>query len=145
MKKIKTGILFIILVNFQILTSCINPFAPAAIYGDIDLPPLGDQKTIEGFFQNFLYAYNLRDTVVYGNLLADDFTFFYRNYEKTLDLSLSRQEDMLTTYRLFNAAQNLNFIWNEMVINDGNELERVIARSFNLIAYLCYFNRILWY
>ena len=129
MKKIKASILFICLYT---LTSCINPFAPTAINEDIDLPLLGDQKTLEGFFQNFLYAYNLKDTVVYGNLLTDDFTFHYRNYDRNLDLSWSRSEDMLTTYRLFNATQNLDFVWNEIVINEGNELERIIARGFNL-------------
>jgi len=128
MKKIFLTIIFILCI----FTSCINPFAPTAVDGDIDGPILGDQTTVEGFFQNFLYAYNLKDTVVYGNLLAADFTFLYRNYEKNMDLSLSRPEDMLTTYRLFNAAQNLDFIWNEIIINEGNELERIIARSFNM-------------
>ena len=132
MKKIKLGKLFTVFICSIILNSCINPFAPTIIDSDIDLPILGDQTTIEGFFQNFRYAYNLRDTVVYGNLLADDFTFHYRNYEKNLSLSWSRPEDMLTTYGLFNAVQNLEFIWNEIVRNEGNEIERVIERGFHL-------------
>jgi hypothetical protein len=132
MKKIKANIFILLFVCLCTLTSCINPFAPTAVDVDIDLPLLGDQKTVEGFFQNFLYAYNLKDTVVYGNLLAEDFIFYYRNYDKNLDLSWSRPEDMLTTYRLFNAAQNLEFVWNEIVINEGDTLKRIIARSFNL-------------
>jgi len=131
MKKIKTSILLSVFI-LCIFTSCINPFAPTAVDGDIDVPILGDQTTVEGFFQNFLYAYNLKDTVVYGNLLAADFIFVYMNYDKNIELSLSRPEDMLTTHRLFNAAQNLDFIWNEMIRNEGDELKRTITRSFNM-------------
>ncbi|MPN50329.1 hypothetical protein SDC9_197955 [bioreactor metagenome] len=39
---------------------------------------------------------------------------------------------MLTTYRLFNAAQNLDFIWNEIITQEGDDLNRTITRSFNL-------------
>ncbi|MDR0926357.1 MAG: hypothetical protein LBO69_01145 [Ignavibacteria bacterium] len=124
-------ILFVALA-ILLLSGCINPFAPERVFSDLDMQPLGDQKSIDGFFQNFLYAYNMRDTLVYSNLLAEDFIFTYRNYEQNLELSWSREEDMHTTYRLFNAAQNLNFIWNEITSQSGDELNRTIARSFNL-------------
>ena len=82
---------------------------------------LGDPKTIAGFFQSFSYAYNMRDTVVYGKLLADDFIFSYRNYEQGMDFTWTREEDMRATYRLFNAAMNLDFVWNEIVMQSGND------------------------
>ena len=115
-----------------VLNSCVNPFAPTKIDGDFGLPQLGNQKTIDGFFQNFLYAYNFKDTVVYSRLLAENFVFAYRNYEKGLELTLSRTEDMMTTYRLFSAVQNLDFIWNEIVLQSGDDVSQTVMRSFNL-------------
>ena len=128
----KQVIIFSIIFSIFAINSCVNPFAPAKIDGYLDLPQLGDQKTIDGFFQNFLYAYNFKDTVVYSRLLAENFVFEYRNYEKGLELRFSRSEDMLTTYRLFSAAQNLDFVWNEIVLQSGDDLYQTIMRSFNL-------------
>jgi hypothetical protein len=96
-------------IPFIFLQSCFNPFAPSRIDSEPGII-LGDQKTIDGFFQCFAYAYNMKDTVIYSNLLADDFVFAYMNYEKGLPFSWSREEDMLATYRLFNKAQNLYFV-----------------------------------
>ena len=110
--------------------SCINPFAPAL--NDTEVDALGDLKTTDGFFQSFQYAYNIRDTIIYSNLLAPNFIFAYKNYENGMDLTLSREEDMVTTYRLFNAAKNLNLIWNEIITKEGNDLEQNITRNFNL-------------
>jgi len=81
---VKKNIFYFII--FGLLNSCINPFAPARIDSDLDIS-LGDQTTVQGFFQCFAYAYNMRDTVVYGSLLGDDFIFSYRNYDKGMDFS----------------------------------------------------------
>ena len=80
-------ILVLLLVNLSLIfSSCLNPFAPGI--SDIDYSfSLGDQTTIDGFFQSFAYAYSMRDTLHYGNLLADDFIFSYRNYEKEMDFT----------------------------------------------------------
>jgi hypothetical protein len=120
-----------ITLSILLFTSCINPFAPALTDSDAT-DGLGDARTIDGFFQSFQYAYNMKDTLVYSNLLSQNFTFTYRNYDKGMDLTLTRDEDMITTYRLFNAAQNLNLIWNEIIIQEGNDTEQNIYRSFNL-------------
>lgn len=130
--KYKCLLTFLTLFLVLHFSACINPFAPTKLEYDINQTNLGDQKTIDGFFQNFLYAYNFKDTVVYGKLLNDDFVFSYRNYDQGIELSWSRPEDMLTTYRLFNAAQNLDFIWNEIITQEGDDLNRTITRSFNL-------------
>ena len=113
-------------------TSCINPFAPALTDSDGNEYSLGDQKTIDGFFQMFQYAYNMKDTIIYSNLLAPNFIFAYTNFEKGIDLTLSREEDMLTTYRLFNASKKIDFTWNKIVIQEGNNVEQNISRSFSL-------------
>jgi len=120
----------IVIIISILLVSCINPFAPSL--SDAETDGLGDLKTIDGFFQTFQYAYNMKDTIIYSNLLSADFVFAYRDYEKGINLTLTREEDMITTYRLFSAAQKLDFIWNAIIINDGSEIERNILRSFSL-------------
>ena len=39
---------------------------------------------------------------------------------------------MHTTYRLFNAAQNCDFIWNDIVMQSGSDTSQIITRSFDL-------------
>jgi hypothetical protein len=112
------------------LISCINPFAPALNNTEVDA--IGNLKTIDGFFQLFQYAYNMRDTVVYSNLFAPNFIFAYTNYDNGMDLTLSREEDMITTYRLFNTAKKIDLIWNEIITKEGNDIEQNISRNFNL-------------
>ena len=132
----------LIILPILFLTTCINPFAPAFI--DIDTDAVGNQKTIDGFFQSFQYAYNMKDTVVYSNLLAPNFIFSYRNYDNGMDLTLTREEDMITTYRLFNATQNLDLVWNEIITSEGTDTEQNISRNFN-INISVYFIRIYFF
>ena len=129
------------IITFFFTISCINPFAPS--FSDAETDLIGDLKTIDGFFQTFQYAYNMKDTIIYSNLLDNDFIFEYRNYDESIDLTLSREEDMITTYRLFSSAQRIELIWNAIIINNGNDKERNISRSFNLtIAFSNYTDHI---
>jgi len=114
------------------MNSCNNPFAPGLMDDSHSGPVLGDQRTVDGVFQNFRYAYNFKDTIVYGALLDDEFVFVYRNYEKNMDVSWGRDEDMYTTNGLFQAAQNLDLIWNEVIVAIGDSLLLDISRGFNL-------------
>lgn len=114
------------------LQSCINPFAPSLDKSNTNNDIIGDQKTVEGLFQNFRYAYVFKDTLVYGNLLADDFTFIYWNYDQGTNQTWGREEDMRSTAGLFQAAQNLDLIWNEVVISIGDTLIKDISRGFIL-------------
>ena len=115
-----------------LLVSC-NPFAPkidtSSQNGD---DAIADQSTIEGVFQNFHYAYTFRDTTMYGALLAQDFVFTYRDYDKVVDLSWGRDEDMRITSRLFDNAQSLNLVWNNILGFAGDSLRANVTRSFNL-------------
>lgn len=117
---------------FIFLQSCINPFAPSLDESNSNSDIIGDQKTVEGLFQNFRYAYVFKDTLVYGNLLADDFTFIYWNYDQGTNQTWGREEDMRSTAGLFQAAQNLDLIWNEVVISIGDTLIKDISRGFIL-------------
>ncbi len=115
-----------------LMLSCTNPFAPKLSDKLPTITGLGDQHTVEGIFQNFKYAYQFKDTLTYGQLLAPDFTFTYRDYDKGIDNSWGRDQDMLTTAGLFQAAQRLEIVWNEVVTSIGDSVVKDISRGFNL-------------
>ncbi len=122
-------------IVLAIIASCTNPFAPRleenAGAGDL----LGDQRTFAGVFQNFRYSYTFKDTLIYGRLLAPDFTFIYRNYdnvENPVDVTWGREEEMIATTGLFQTAQNLDLVWNEVIIATGDSVLSDVSRGFNL-------------
>ena len=115
-----------------LITSCTNPFAPAKADEAPDAPILGDQRTVEGVFQNFRFAYVFRDTLTYGRLLDQQFTFVFRDYDKGIDVTWGRDEDMVATNGLFSAAQQLDLVWNDVIVADGDSLAQTISRGFNL-------------
>jgi hypothetical protein len=93
--------------------SCLNPFAPG--YDTSPVESTCDPSTIEGLFRCFQNSYTFRDTTVYGQLLADGFVFIYRNYDLGIDVTWGRDDDMRTTFGLFQNAQKLDLIWNNIV------------------------------
>ena len=120
-------------IPFIFLAGCKNPFAPA-----LDTNPsssgsaLSDLKTVNGVFQNFQYAYTFQDTTIYGELLSQDFTFTYRDYDQGFDVSWGRDEEMKTTYGLFRNTQRLDLIWNNIILSSQDSLAANVVRSFNL-------------
>ena len=70
------------------------------------------------------------DTTIYGQLLASDFVFTYRDYDLGVDVSWGRAEEMRSTYGLFQNAQQLDLIWNE-IVSIASDSSNII-RSFNL-------------
>jgi len=115
-----------------VLSSCFNPFAPRLATNSSSSALLGDQRTVEGVFQNFRYAYIFKDTLAYGQLLAQEFTFVYRNYERNVDMTWGRDEDMRSTSGLFQTAQSLDLVWNEVITTIGNSLTSDVSRGFTL-------------
>lgn len=125
---------FLVAVLFLIIiASCTNPFAPK-LDTDFDsgVPPISDQTTIEGVFQNFQYAYTFKDTLIYGNLISNNFTFTYRDYENGYDVNWGRVDEMRTTSGLFQNSQRLDLIWNNILLSTIDSLDANIVRSFNL-------------
>lgn len=122
----------VIAVAALIAVSCDNPFAPGLADNAGFDAVIGDQRNIEGVFKNFRYAYTFKDTSVYGNLLDEEFIFVYRNYDRGVDVSWGREEDMRSTAGLFAAAQNLDLIWNEIAVQIGDSVLLDISRSFSL-------------
>ncbi len=87
---------------------------------------------MEGIFQNFQYAYTFKDTTIYGKLISSDFTFTYMDYNKNYNVSWGRDEEMKTTYGLFQNTQRLDLIWNNIVLSSEDSLSANVIRSFNL-------------
>jgi hypothetical protein len=119
----------------MLAAGCTNPFAP----GLDDSPSggasiLGDQHQIDGVFQNFKQAYAFRDTTIYGQVLAQNFIFIYRDYDKGVDVFWGRDEDIRTTNGLFQNVQRLDLVWNTIISSsvEPDSLKATIVRNFNL-------------
>ena len=116
------------------LAAC-NPFAPAyddsALTGD---SILGDQTTTDGVFQNIKYAYTFKDTTIYGQLISSDYSFIYRDYDRGVDVSWGRDEEMHITSELFRNVQRLDLVWNNVIAEsaDSTNTRSVVSRNFNL-------------
>ncbi|HEX9151800.1 MAG TPA: hypothetical protein VF842_06930, partial [Flavobacterium sp.] len=124
--------LAILLVLAPLSSGCFNPFSPKIDNTNSNQNIISDQKTIEGVFLNFKYAYTFKDTTIYGQLLTDDFVFTYFDYDLGVEVSWDRPTDMKTTNGLFQNTQSLNLIWNNIVFQEGDSLNVDVKRSFNL-------------
>lgn len=124
--------IFIIIAIVPLLIGACNPFAPAISTDDLNFPVEGDQKTVNGLFQNWRYSYIFKDTVAYGQLLDEDFIFLYRNYDEGIEYSWRKQVDMIATNNLFISTQTIDLVWNETIFDIGDSLYRNVAKSFNL-------------
>ncbi|MBI3789125.1 MAG: hypothetical protein HY276_12825 [Ignavibacteriales bacterium] len=116
------------------LISC-NPFAPGLDTSpDFSSSFLGDLTTVDGVFQNIKYAYTFRDTSIYGQLLNGGFSFVYRDYDRGVDVTWGRDEDVRTTHGLFQNVQRLDLVWNNIISLSVDSLntEATVSRNFNL-------------
>lgn len=111
--------------------SCINPFSPKL---DFSLQSLlcNDLTNIQNVLCTFRNAYAFKDTTLYGSILSGDFFFVYRDYDKGVDVSWGRDEEMRTTYGLFQSVQSLALVWNSEIAIVENDTLRSIQRVFNL-------------
>jgi hypothetical protein len=120
----------LILVTAALTNGCLNPFAP----GRDDSPAESscDPTSIEGVFRCFQTAYNFRDTTAYGQLLNSEFIFVYRNYDLGIDVTWGRDEEMRTTYGLFQNAQKFDLVWNNIISTSTDSISVNVVRGFNL-------------
>jgi len=129
MKRVLT-----ILSLLLVFGSC-NPFAPGLDENlDLGSSIVGDATTIDGVFQNIKYAYTFRDTTIYGQLLNSDFAFVYRDYDRGVEVTWGRDEDMQTTRGLFQNVQRLDLVWNNIISlsTDSVSKQASVSRNFNL-------------
>jgi hypothetical protein len=116
------------------LAAC-NPFAPAFDDGSSgDESILGDSRTVDGIFQNIKYAYTFKDTTIYGQMIHSDYSFVYRDYERGVDATWGRDEEMHITHQLFRNVQRLDLVWNNIVTlsMDSAATNSTVSRNFNL-------------
>lgn len=114
-----------------ILKGCINPFAPGELDGDPFAELLGDPTTIDGFYQRFQSAYELRDTTLYGPLIHPEFVFSFRDEERNVDVTWNRPEEMNSTFNLFIQSADIQLNWNNYIsisTNDENTRSQIVRR-----------------
>jgi hypothetical protein len=116
------------------ITGC-NPFAPSL--DDAVSDPnklLGDRTKVNGFFDWFRSAYQLRDSTLYGQIVAPEFTFTYFDFSNNTEVSWSRDVEMTTTYKLFRGVRSTTLQWNQYIVADTtlSDTLAVVERAFNL-------------
>ncbi len=112
--------------------ACNNPFAPKLNNNKSISFGISNQKSIDGVFKNFSYAYQFKDTLVYGKLLDDNFNFIYRDYNTGTDKTWGRQEEMYVANNMFRNIISAELIWNESAQQIGDSVLLDVSRSFSL-------------
>ena len=125
----------ILCVGTAVFGSC-NPFAPTLDEVKVNHEELlGNRRTIEGFFEWFRNSYELRDSTMYGKLLAPEFQFTYPDFQNSTEVSWDRNVEMQTTNNLFRGVKSINLQWNNFIELDTITFDSLARaeRSFNLI------------
>jgi hypothetical protein len=108
-----------------------NPFSPA-VSDTGSTTQFGDPHTVDGYFQAFQYAYEFKDTSVYGSLLASNFIFSFHDYDQGIDVQWGRDDEMQTTAGLFQNTQTLSLLWGDVVDAEGSPTDSTVTRAFSL-------------
>lgn len=116
-------------------TAC-NPFAPSL--DDAVTDPnklLGNRNQVNGFFEWFRNSYQLRDSTLYGQLLAPDFKFTYFDFSNNTEVSWNRDVEINTTYKLFRGVRSTTLQWNQYILADTafSDTLAITERAFNLV------------
>ncbi len=133
MRKRNSTIVWAVIIFALCDRGCINPFAPR-----LDTSPAAavcDPHSIEGLFECFQAAYSFRDTTVYSPLIHPDFVFIYRDYNASggvVDITWGRDEELRTTFGLFQNTQKLDLIWNNIISTSAESTTVNVVRGFNL-------------
>ncbi len=125
-----TRSVFFLLTSIALLSGC-NPFSPA-VSDNASTTQFGDPHTIDGYFQAFQYAYEFKDTSVYGTLLASNFIFSFHDYDQGVDVQWGHDDDMQTTALLFQNTLTLSLLWGDVIDAEGSPTDSTITRAFSL-------------
>ncbi len=129
---------FKLLVGWSLLLAGCNPFAPALEEGDPFATFMGNPRTIEGFFQNFQAAYELRDISLYEPLLDSAFVFVFYDYDAQVERQWGFTQELEVTRRLFLRTSTIQLRWNQIlmqeVFDEGRQAR--VVRSFSLLVTL---------
>jgi hypothetical protein len=91
------------------VVGCANPFAPSLRGSTGSL--WTDASTVGELLQNFATAYELRDSLRYSELLAEDFQFQYFDPELNRTEGWYRETDLRATARMFRSFENIALVW----------------------------------
>ncbi len=120
---------FLLVAMLAIVAAC-NPFAPA-VSDTGSTTQFGDPHTVNGYFQSFQYAYQFRDTTLYGSLLAPNFIFSFHDYDQGVDIQWGRDDEMSVTAQLFQNT-TLTLLWGDILDAEGSPLDSTVTRQFSL-------------
>jgi len=130
------------LISAVLLMLCVagcNPFAPSLedLASDRN-QVLGNRKSISGLFEWFRSSYELRDTLLYGQMLARDFQFSYFDFTNNNTLYWDRDIDMRSTWNLFRSARSTSVQWQHYVYADtlSSDTLASVERYFNVTVVL---------
>jgi hypothetical protein len=73
--------------------------------------------------------------MIYGQMLNQDFTFTYRDYDLGYDVSWGRQDEMRITENMFQNSEQLSLVWNKIIsvtVDSTTKDSTQIIRGFNL-------------
>ena len=120
---------------FAALLAACNPFAPTL--DDAVTDPnklLGDRTTVNGFFEWFRNSYQIRDSTLYGQLLAPEFKFTYFDFSNNTEVNWNRDVEISTTHKLFRGVRATSLQWNQYIIADTtlSDTLAITERAFNL-------------
>jgi len=124
--------------SLVIFLAC-NPFAPKLEDIVVDRNAvLGNRKTVSGLFDWFRSTYELKDTLLYGQMLARDFQFSYFDFTNNNNIYYDRDIDMRTTFNLFRAAKSTSVQWQHYVYADtlSSDTSAGVERYFNVTVVL---------
>lgn len=132
---IKRGGLFVSLVLTGLVLNSCNPFAPGVDNTLIDRNRLlGDRRTVDGLFEYFKNTYEMRDSLLYGKMIAPEFRFTFFDFSNNNQVFWGRDQEMMATYSLFRSVRQVSLVWNNYVALDtaGSDTLAAVERFFNL-------------
>jgi len=103
------GVVVTALIAWLLVGGCANPFAPA-LRGDAGTI-WSEATTVGGLLDNFVTAYELKDSLRYAELLDESFQFSYFDVDLGRQDGWFRETDLRSTARLFRAYDRISLIW----------------------------------
>jgi hypothetical protein len=128
----------LISISLLAVAGC-NPFAPKLEELKLDRNKLlGDRRSVRGFFDWFRNSYELRDTSLYGQILAPDFIFSTRDFSNGNNLVWDRDQEMRITTNMFRQIRSANLVWSWFSRVDTASSDTIarVERYFNLTIVL---------
>jgi hypothetical protein len=112
-----------------------NPFAPSLDEAIVDRNKLlGDRTKIDGFFEFFRNAYEMRDSSLYGQLITQDFRFTYFDFQTNRETYWDRDTEMQSAYNMFRQVKSATIQWTNYIYIDTVSFDTIatVERAFNL-------------